>query len=157
MMAKLPADIPPEMLANIQASGGTLPTDVPPEVLAELPAMQGQLPVNVPPEVLAKLAASAKQHQPAGAENATPTSGGGGIPLEVMADLAATAKQQPGAAAGLPVELPKMPDFSGLANISFPPMPSGPKLPEMPQNISMFGYEVPIPKLSTRWSTDNNS
>ncbi|GJN24481.1 hypothetical protein PR202_gb12223 [Eleusine coracana subsp. coracana] len=146
MMAKLPADIPPEMLANIQASGGTLPTNVPPEVLAELPAMQGQLPVNVPPEVLAKLAASAKQHQPTGAENATPASGGGGIPLEVMADLAATAKQQPGAAAGLPVELPKMPDFSGLASISFPPMPSGPKLPEMPQNISMFGYEVPIPK-----------
>ncbi|KAF8714056.1 hypothetical protein HU200_028051 [Digitaria exilis] len=144
LKAKLPpnvspdmlANLPPETLANIEASKGQLQTS---EILATLPEMQGQIPANVPPELLAKL----PQLQSQLPANITP---------EMVVSLAAM--QHPGApgnaAAGvisgdIP-QIPKMPDFSGLADISFPPMPSGPKMPRLPHDISLFGYEVKIPK-----------
>lgn len=149
VMAKLPpnvspdmlANLPPETLANIEASKGQLQTS---EILASLPEMQGQIPANLPPEVLAKLP-QLQSHLPA---NITP---------EMVVSLAAM-QQHPGApgnAAGGGIggdipQIPKMPDFSGLADISFPPMPSGPKMPRLPHDISLFGYDVPIPKFISK-------
>jgi hypothetical protein len=50
-----------------------------------------------------------------------------------------------------------MPDLSGLANISFPAMPSEPRMPQLPPDFSLYGYEVPIPKFITKMVDGNGA
>ncbi|EEE66546.1 hypothetical protein OsJ_23050 [Oryza sativa Japonica Group] len=152
----LPANVPPEMPAN-------LPANVPPEMLASLPANLpanvatgdgGQLAgqratgnavqdsANVSPEVLAHLPPDVLAQLPANVSSSRPN-----VPPEkLVAEVAAAGKNQPAvaAAAGIP-QMPKMPDFSGLTDLSFPPMPSA-KMPSMPHNITLFGFDVQIPE-----------
>jgi hypothetical protein len=128
MLANLPADVTPEMLSKI-----------PPDALAKIPP--GQLPPDVTPEMLATLASMKKQQQ----QQPQP-----GQPAAVAAQNNAAGA----GAVGLPI--PKMPDFSGLANISFPPMPSA-ALPQMPQNITLFGFDVEIPKFINKMVNDTEA
>ncbi|KAI5012536.1 hypothetical protein ZWY2020_024802 [Hordeum vulgare] len=122
------ANVPPEILANLSTTmTPEMLSKIPPEALASIPP--DKLPPDVTPDMLATLAAmKQQQHQQPGQGAAGASQG------------------NPGAAgaAGLP-QIPKMPDFSGLTNLSFPPMPSA-SLPQMPQNLSLFGFDVAIPK-----------
>ncbi|XP_047064586.1 WAS/WASL-interacting protein family member 3-like [Lolium rigidum] len=141
--ANLPANVPPGMLANVppamlatvppemlaKLSGNVTPemlSKIPPDVLAKIPP--GQLPPDVTPEMIATLASMKQQQQQ---QQGQPAAG------------AAQNNAAAAGAAGLPI--PKMPDFAGLANISFPPMPSA-SLPQMPENVTLFGFDVKIPK-----------
>uniref|UniRef100_A0A0D9WVC7 Uncharacterized protein n=1 Tax=Leersia perrieri TaxID=77586 RepID=A0A0D9WVC7_9ORYZ len=150
--ASLPANVPPETMANLPAATVTpeMLANLPPEVLAKLPAdvspemladMPPEMLVNLPPDVKSQLPAAAGALE-AAAGNSQPGAGG---------------ENAAGAGAGIP-QIPKMPDFSGLTDLSFPPMPSSAKImPSMPQNITLFGFDVQIPKFINKMVDDETT
>ncbi|KAF7008537.1 hypothetical protein CFC21_023277 [Triticum aestivum] len=109
---------------------------------------------NVQLSASVRLLAESPHGQPGAPAPLPPGGLSGNIPANVPASMSDNIPGNLPASLPENMPIPKMPDLSGLTNLSFPPMRSA-SLPKMPQNLSLFGFDVKIPKFINKMVKEN--